>query len=90
MITFHTKTGAKPLYIRFDKIDEFIKINDSIRYVVLFNYSYCGKICDKGKCLISEKSGIADSINCYFSRIKIDSYNSAPIEKILTFHNVSC
>ena len=34
------------------------------------------------------KSGITDSINHNFGKIRIDSYNSLPIEKILTFHNV--
>ena len=29
-----------------------------------------------------------DSITHSFARIKFDSYNSSPIEKILTFHNV--
>ena len=38
--------------------------------------------------LISEKSGVTYSINHNFGRIRIDSYNSLPIEKILTFHNV--
>ena len=28
--------GAKPLHIRFDKIDGFSKIYDAIRYLVLF------------------------------------------------------
>ena len=37
---------------------------------------------------IYEKSGITDSINHNFSRIRIDSYDSLPIEKVLTFHNV--
>ena len=46
------------------------------------------KICDKIKYLISEKSGIVASINHNLGKIKIDSYNSLPIEKILTFHNV--
>ena len=46
------------------------------------------KICDKIKCLISGKCGIADSINHNFGEIRIDSYNSLPTEKILTFHNV--
>ena len=36
----------------------------------------------------SEKSGITDSINHNFGRIRIDSYDSLPIEKLLTFHNV--
>ena len=46
------------------------------------------KICDKIKYLISGKSGITDSINLNFGKIRIDSYNSLPIEKILTFHIV--
>ena len=35
---------------------------------------------------MSEKIGITDSINHNFIRIRIYSYNSLPIEKILTFH----
>ena len=31
---------------------------------------------------------ITDSINHNFPRIRIDSYNSLQIEKLLTFHNV--
>ena len=46
------------------------------------------KICDKIKYLIIGKSGITDSINLNFGKIRIDSYNSLPIEKILTFHIV--
>ena len=87
---FHIKLQRvqKPLRIRFDKINRFIKIHDKIRYLVLFDYSYCDKICDKIKYLISEKSGIKDSINHTFGRIRIDSYDSLSIEKMLTFHNV--
>ena len=79
---------AKPFCIRFDETDEFMKIHNKIRYLVLFDYSYCDKICDKIKYLISKKSGITDSINHNFGRIRIDSYDSLPIEKILIFHNV--
>ena len=43
------------------------------------------KICGKIKHLISEKSGITDSINYNYGKIR---KNSSPIEKILTFHNV--
>ena len=46
------------------------------------------KICDKIKYLISKKSGITNSINYHFGKIRIDSCNSLPIKKILTFHNV--
>ena len=34
------------------------------------------------------KSGITDSINHNFARIRIDSCNSLPPANILTFHNV--
>ena len=89
-MTFHTRLQRvqKPLRIRFDKIDGFIKIHDKIRYLVSFDYSYCSKTFDKIKHLIREKSGITDSTNHNFGRIRIESYDSLPIEKILTFHNV--
>ena len=77
-----------PLHIRFDETDGFIKIYDGIRYLVLFNHRLYDKIFDRIKYLISEKCGITESINHNFGRIRIDSYNSLPIEKILTFHNV--
>ena len=35
-----------------------------------------------------KKSGITDTINYNFAKSRIDSYNSLPIEKILTFHSV--
>ena len=50
------------------------------RYLVLFDYRFCDKIC--------EKSGITDKINHNFKRIRIDSYDSLPTEQILSFHNV--
>ena len=46
------------------------------------------KVYDRIKYLISEKSGIIDSINHNFKKIRMFSYNSLPVEKILTFHNV--
>ena len=49
---------------------------DRFRYLVLFSFLY------------DEKRGIKDSINYHFAKIRIDSYNYLPLEKILTFHNV--
>ena len=80
-ISYKLSTGAKPLHIRFAKTDGFIKIHDKMRYLILFDYSYCDKICHKIKYLISEKSGITDRINHNFARIGIDSYESLPTEK---------
>ena len=87
-ISYKTSMGAKPFLIRFSKIDGFIKIHNKVRYLGLFDYSYCDKICDKIKYLITEKSDITDSIYDNFGRIRIDSFDSLPIEKILTFYNV--
>ena len=36
-----------------------------------------------------DKSGIASIINHNFARIKADSYNYLPIEKLLTFHVIT-
>ena len=75
--------------IRFNKINGFIIIHNGIRCLVLFDYGWCDKICDRiNYYLISEKSGITDSVNHNFGKIRINSYNSLPIEKMLVFHNV--
>ena len=80
--------GAKPLRIWFDKIDGFIKIYDGIRYLVSFASEKYNAIYGRINYLISEKSRIKYRINHNFARINIDSYNSLPIEKTLTLHNV--
>ena len=84
-ISYKTFMGSISLRIRFDEIDGFIKIYDGIRYLVLYSNSWYDKMCD---IIISKKSGITDSINHNLSTVRIDSYNSLSIEKILTFHNV--
>ena len=75
--------------VRFDKIDGFISVGSSeFKHLVLFDNGLFDKIFDKIKYLISEKSGIADSINHNFVEIRIDSYNYLQIEKVLTAHIV--
>ena len=56
--------------------------------MILFNYRLLDKICYKIEDLISKNSGITNSINNNFGKIEIDSYNSLPVQEILTFHNV--
>ena len=87
-ISYKTSTNAKPWRMRFNKIDAFIKTHNGIRCLVLFDYGWFDKMSDRIKYLISEKSGITDSINQNFGKIRSDSYNSLPVEKILTFHNL--
>ena len=80
--------SSKSLCIRFDIIDGFVKIYDGIGYLVTLGHSWFQKICDSIKYLINKKSNITDCVNHNFARIRVASYNSLPIEKILTFHNV--
>ena len=47
------------------------------------------KFVSKKKVKKSKKSGITNSINHNFGKIGIDSYNSLPIKKVMTFHNVT-
>ena len=76
------------MQIRCYEINGFIKVHDKISYLALFDYNYCDKICGKIKCFITEKSGITDSINQNLSRIRNESYDSLPLEKIYIFFNV--
>ena len=83
---YKTSTGPKPLRIKFDKIDGFIVILDGkIKHLWLIDYGLFNKIFDKIKYLITEKSGIKNSINHNFGKIRIDSHNSLPIEKYWLF-----
>ena len=84
-ISCKTSTGAKPLRIRYNKIDGFIKICNGIRYLVLFDCGWFDIICDRNKYLTSEKNGATDSINHNFARIRIHSCNSLPTEKNIDF-----
>ena len=88
-ISYKTLMGLIPLHNRFDEKDGCIKIYDGIRYLVLFVSGFNDETFDRIKYLMSKKkNGNTDSINHNFARIRIDSYKSLPIEKILTFHNV--
>ena len=85
---YNTLFGSKSLQIRFDKIDEIIRIYDESRYIILFGKKKYGALYNKITYLVSIKSGITYIISHYFAKIKVDSYESLPIEKTLTLHNV--
>ena len=74
--------------IRFTKIDGFIRVYDGTRYLVLFGSERYNAIYDRIDYLINKKSDVEYIINHNFARIRIDSYNSLPIEKTLTFYNI--
>ena len=57
-ISSKTRIGSKPLCIRFDKVDGFIRIYDRTRYLTLFCSQKYDAIYDKISYLTSLKSGI--------------------------------
>ena len=71
--SYKASTIPKPLHIRFDEIDGFIRTHGyKFRHLVLFDHGLFDKICDKIKYLIIE-SDITDSIDHNFKEIIIDS-----------------
>ena len=76
------------MQIRFNKIDGFIRIYDGTRYLTLFEEEEYEAIYNRIRYFLSQKSGITYIFSHYFAKIKVDSYDSLPIEKRLTLHNV--
>ena len=58
-ILHKTLLVSKPLRIRFDKIDNFIRVYYVTRYLALFNLENCEAILDSIECLINQKKFIA-------------------------------
>ena len=57
-ISYKTLTEAKPLLVRFDKIDGFIRIYDGTRYLTLFGSDKYDAIYNRIRHFISLKSSI--------------------------------
>ena len=79
-ILYKTLIDPKTLRNRFDKIDGFIKTFDGTRYLTLFASEKYDAIYDRIRYLISLKSGITYIFSRYFAKIKVDSYDSLPID----------
>ena len=91
-MTFHTKHLRVQNYCVFGSIKQM----NLLKFVMELDMQYNLVIIGIMKFLIVffdnilqvKKSGSKDSINYNFARIRIDSCNSLPTEKILTFRNV--
>ena len=81
-------TAAKPLRIRFNKIDGFVRVYDGTTYLVLFRSEKYDSIYNRIRYIISVKSGITYVISYNYAKIKVDSYNPLPLEKTMTFLNL--
>ena len=89
VILYKTLIDPKPLRIRFDQINGLIRISDGTGYLTLFGSEEYEAIYNRTRYLISLKSGIACIFSHYFAKIKVDSYDSLPMAKRLSLHNVT-
>ena len=81
-ISYKTLIGAKPLPIRFDKIDGFIRVYNGTRYLIIFGAE--NRIYNKIRYLIGVQSGVLYVFSHSYTRIKVDSHDSLSLEKTLT------
>ena len=72
-ISYKTLIGAKPLRIRFDKVDGFIKDYNGTRYLVLFGPEKYDAIYNRIRYLIGQKSSIAYVFYHNYEKMKVDS-----------------
>ena len=80
--------GAKPMRIRLDKVNEFIRVCDGTRYLVLFGSEKYDLIYNRIRYFIGVKSGITYVISHNYVKIKVDLYISLSLKKSLTLHNI--
>ena len=87
-ISYKTLIDPETLCIRFDKMDAFIRIYDGTRYLVLLGPDKYDAIYNRIRYLTSLKCSITYFFSHYYTKIKVDSYNSLPPEKRLALHNI--
>ena len=87
-ISYKNLFGLKPLCIRFDEVDGFIRVYDGIRCLALFAPEKSDAVYNTISYLVSQKSGVTYVFSHNYAKIKIDFYDSLPPEKILTLLNV--
>ena len=90
-ISYKISVDSKPLLLNliFDHIDGFIRIYNGTRYLALFGKEEYEVIQSRIRHLISRKSRIMFIITHYFAKLKVDSYDSLPAEKILILHTLN-
>ena len=86
-LSYKTLIVPKPLQIRLDKIDGFIRIYYGARYLKLFASEIYDPIYERIKYLRSIKIGITYIFSHYYVKMKFDSYDALSIEETLTLNN---
>ena len=67
--------------ISFDNVDEFITVFNGNRYLVLFDPEKYNAIYNRIRYPINEKNGVTYLISHTYAKVKIDSYDSLPLQK---------
>ena len=80
--------SAKPMCIRFDKMDGFTRVYAGTRCLVLFGGEKHDSISNMIRYLVGVISGITYVIFHNYAKIQIDSYDFLSLEKTLTLHDV--
>ena len=70
-ISYKNLNGAKPLHIKFDEVDGFIRVCDRTRHLILFGREKYDAIYNRIRYL-NQKSGITYFISYNYPRIKVD------------------
>ena len=79
---------SKSLRTKFEKIDEFLRISDGTRYLVLFGSGKYDSIYDRIRYLLNVKGGITYIISHKYATIRVGSYDPLRLEKAMTLRNV--
>ena len=87
-ISHKTLIGGKPCW--FSKIDGFIRVYNETKYLILFGPEKYDAIHNRIRYFISQKSDITYLflMIMYDYGINVYPYDSLPLEKTLTLHNV--
>ena len=85
---FHIKLWLVQNYcaLRFDKIDEVFRVYNRAKHLALFGPEKYIAIYNRIRYPISQKSGITYVFSHNYARLKVDSYDFLPIEKVSTLH----
>ena len=67
-ISYKTMIGAKPVRIRFDKIDGFIRIYDGNTYLTLFGSEIYEYIYNRTRYIITLKNGVTNVFSHYHAK----------------------
>ena len=72
---------TKPFHISFDKIDEFMRIYDGNKNLVLLGLEKYDASYNSIRYIISHKSLITHVSSPFYTKVKVDSFCSLPTKK---------